>query len=113
MWAVLLRIVILLFSCTLWFIILGVLLCTNCATSYPKMRGQNKRQRTYNYSTEWEESYCFVDIKGKCVCLLCGSSVAVPKKHDVERHFQANHSSFDANYPFRSEFRKKKMKELK
>jgi hypothetical protein len=43
---------------------------------------------------------------------LCGSSVAAPKKHDVERHFQANHSLFVANYPFKSEFKQKKIKEL-
>jgi hypothetical protein len=54
------------------------------------MSGQNKIQQTYNFNAKWEESYCFVDIKGKCVCLLCGSSVAVPKKHNVERHFQTN-----------------------
>jgi hypothetical protein len=44
---------------------------------------------------------------------LCGSSVAVPKNHNVERHFQTNHSFFDANYPFESEFGKKKIKEQK
>jgi hypothetical protein len=43
---------------------------------------------------------------------LCGGSIAVPKKHDVERHLQANRSSFDANYPFKYELRKKKIKEL-
>jgi hypothetical protein len=69
------------------------------------MSGQNKRQRNYNFNAEWEESYYFVDIKGEC--LLCGSSVAVPKKYNVEHHFQTNHSSFDANYPFKSELRKK------
>jgi hypothetical protein len=47
------------------------------------------------------------------VCLLCGSSVAVPKKHNVERHLQANNSFFEANYPFKSEKGKKKIKELK
>jgi hypothetical protein len=76
------------------------------------MSGQNRREQTYNFNAEWEDSYCFVDIKGECVCLLCGGSVAVPKKHDVERHFQTNHSSFDANYPFKYELRKKKIKEL-
>jgi hypothetical protein len=33
-------------------------------------------------------------------------------KHNVERHFQTNHSFFVANYPFKSELRQKKMKEL-
>jgi hypothetical protein len=97
----------------LWFITLGVLLCTNCSTFCPKTSGQNKRQLTYNFNAEWEESYCFFDITGTCIYFLCGSSVAVPKKHNVERHFKANQSSFVANYPFKSELRKKKKQELK
>lgn len=77
------------------------------------MSGPSKRQRTYNFNTDWEESYCFVNLKNKCVCLLCGSSIAVPKKHNVERHFQTNHGTFNVNYPLKSEVRKKKMCNLK
>ena len=77
------------------------------------MSGPSKRQRTYNFNTDWEESYCFVNLKNKCVCLLCGSSIAVPKKHNVERHFQTNHGTFNVNYPLKSEVRKKKICNLK
>lgn len=66
------------------------------------MSGPSKRQRTYNFNTDWEESYCFINVKNKCVCLLCGSSIAVPKKHNVERHFQTIHATFDVNYPLKS-----------
>jgi hypothetical protein len=37
----------------------------------------------------------------------------VPKKHHFEHYFHTNHSSFDANSPFKSELNKKKIKELK
>lgn len=77
------------------------------------MSGPSKRQRTYNFNTDWEESYCFINLKDKCVCLLCGSSIAVPKKHNVERHFQTIHATFDTSYPLKSEVRKKKINQLK
>jgi hypothetical protein len=47
--------------------------------------------------------YGTVDNKGKCVWLLCGSSVAVPKKHIFERHFQTNHSFSDTTISPKSE----------
>jgi hypothetical protein len=44
---------------------------------------------------------------------LCGSSIAVPKKHNIEPHFQTNHGTFNVNYPLKSEVRKKKICNLK
>ena len=68
-----------------------ILYCSSNTIYYlffsPKMSGPSKRQQTYNFNTDWEESYCFVNLKNKCVCLLGGSSIAVPKKHNVERQF--------------------------
>ncbi|XP_061450843.1 general transcription factor II-I repeat domain-containing protein 2-like isoform X2 [Rhineura floridana] len=72
-----------------------------------------KRQRTYLFNKEWEERYCFVDLNGKCVCLLCSSTVAVSKKHNVQRHYERNHGSFAKDYPLDSELRKKKVSEMK
>ncbi|XP_053221557.1 zinc finger BED domain-containing protein 5-like isoform X1 [Podarcis raffonei] len=72
-----------------------------------------KRQRTYFFNKEWEERYCFVDLNGKCVCLVCSSTVAVSKKHNVQRHYERNHSSFAKDYPLDSELRKKKVHEMK
>ena len=77
------------------------------------MSGLSKRQQTYNFNTNWEESYSFVNLKYKCVCLLCGSSIAVLKKHNVEQHFQTIHATFDVNYPLKSGVRKKKISQLK
>ncbi|KAG8234997.1 hypothetical protein J437_LFUL013877 [Ladona fulva] len=71
------------------------------------MSGPSKRQKTYYYKSSREEMYCFVDMKGKCVCLLCGASVAFAKKHNT------NHRTFAKNYLENSEIRKKKVCELK
>ncbi len=59
------------------------------------------------------DSYCFINLKDKCICLLCRNSVAVPKKHNAERHFLTNHTTFNTNYPLKSEIRKKKIDQLK
>ncbi|XP_044306557.1 general transcription factor II-I repeat domain-containing protein 2-like isoform X2 [Varanus komodoensis] len=72
-----------------------------------------KRQRTYLFHKEWEERYCFMDVNGKSVCLICSSTVAVAKKHNVQRHFERNHSTFAKNYPLDSELRKMKVNEMK
>ncbi|ETE64107.1 hypothetical protein L345_10125, partial [Ophiophagus hannah] len=72
-----------------------------------------KRQRTYLFHKEWEERYCFMDVNGKSVCLICSSTVAVAKKHNVQRHFERNHGTFAKNYPLDSELRKMKVKEMK
>ncbi|XP_070809997.1 protein FAM200C-like [Pituophis catenifer annectens] len=72
-----------------------------------------KRQRTYLFHKEWEERYCFMDVNGKSVCLICSSTVAVAKKHNVQRHFERNHGTFTKNYPLDSELRKMKVKEMK
>lgn len=72
------------------------------------MSRPSKRQRTYNFNADWEESYCFVNLNDKCVCLVCSRSIAAQKKYNVERHFQKFHATFDTNYPLKSEVRKKK-----
>lgn len=37
----------------------------------------------------------------------------IPKKSNIERHFKTFHLNFDADYPVRSEIRKKKISSLK
>uniref|UniRef100_A0AAQ4S2T7 HAT C-terminal dimerisation domain-containing protein n=1 Tax=Gasterosteus aculeatus aculeatus TaxID=481459 RepID=A0AAQ4S2T7_GASAC len=49
----------------------------------------------------------------KCVCLVCQSTVAIPKKGNVERHFRTLHGKYDTEFPPKSELRKTKVKELK
>ena len=49
----------------------------------------------------------------KCVCLMCSSTIAVPKKGNVERHFRTVHGRYDTDFPPKSELRKRKVNELK
>jgi hypothetical protein len=72
-----------------------------------------KRQRSYSFNSEWEEQYCFIEYRGKPVCLLCNGSVSVPKKSNVERHFLTNHKNLNNEFPVKSELRKQKVKDLK
>jgi hypothetical protein len=39
--------------------------------------------RMYCFCAVWEQQFCFTDIKGKSVPLLCKASVAVPEKSKV------------------------------
>lgn len=71
-----------------------------------------KRKRTYNFHSEWEEEFFFTSVKENCVCLICGATVATAKRHNVERHF-ATHNSYQANYPAGSALRAEKARELK
>lgn len=77
------------------------------------MASANKKQRTYNFNSEWEEDYCFSEQKGKTTCLLCNATVSVSKKSNVERHFNTVHSDVDKNFPPKSSMRKEKVKQLK
>ncbi len=47
----------------------------------------NKRRKTHFFHENWEIDFCFTSVKDKCVCLICGVSLAVGKKCNVERHF--------------------------
>ncbi|XP_072769214.1 general transcription factor II-I repeat domain-containing protein 2-like [Nerophis lumbriciformis] len=49
----------------------------------------------------------------KCVCLICQSAIAIPKKGNVEQHFRTIHGKYDTDFPLKSELRKRKVKELK
>ena len=72
-----------------------------------------KRKRTYVFNDSWEEEFFFTFFKDKCLCLICGMTVAVPKRHNVERHFKTCHRNFDVNYPPKSALRTEKAHGLK
>ena len=71
--------------------------------------GPSKKPKTYHFHTEWEEDFS----SSKCVCLICQRAIAIPKKGNVERHFQTVHKNFDVDFPPKSEPRRRKVKELK
>uniref|UniRef100_A0A1A8V9L8 SPIN-DOC-like zinc-finger domain-containing protein n=2 Tax=Nothobranchius TaxID=28779 RepID=A0A1A8V9L8_NOTFU len=72
-----------------------------------------KRKKTYNFHSDWEEEFFFTLVREKCVCLICGMTVATAKRHNVERHFSTCHKSYNASYPPSSALRTEKARELK
>ena len=72
-----------------------------------------KQIRTYVFNNGWKEEFFFTFFRDKCLCLICGTTIAVPKRHNVERHFKTCHRNFDVNYPPSSALRTKKAHGLK
>ena len=44
------------------------------------------------FNPAWTESYLFVQVDGKPVCLQCNESVGVFKKCNLERHYKTKHA---------------------
>ena len=55
----------------------------------------------------------FHDLFSKYLCFISQSTIALPKKSNVERHFRTVYEKCDTDFPPKSELRKKKVKELK
>uniref|UniRef100_A0AAV2MK93 Uncharacterized protein n=1 Tax=Knipowitschia caucasica TaxID=637954 RepID=A0AAV2MK93_KNICA len=72
-----------------------------------------KKRKSYNFHQEWETEFCFTNVNDKCVCLICGASVSVGKRSNVERHFTTIHGNFSRDFPMGTNLRKEKIKELK
>ena len=75
--------------------------------------GTSKKLKTYHFHPEWEEDFFSTMSNLKCVCLICQSTIAIPKKGNVEEHFRTVHRNYDTDFPPKSELRKRKVKELK
>ncbi|XP_026819320.1 uncharacterized protein LOC113557987 [Rhopalosiphum maidis] len=51
------------------------------------------------FNTEWIEKFlCIEGKKSKPTCLVCNSVIAVPKKFNVQRHYN-NHNDIIEKYP--------------
>ena len=72
----------------------------------------NKKSKTYHFHDEWEEDYFFKMIKDKCVCIICRSTISIPKKGNLQRHYHTNHKKFETDYPPKSEQRKIQLAKL-
>lgn len=73
----------------------------------------SKRAKTYHFNEKWEIDYFFTMVNEKCCCLICNTSVAMPKKGNLERHFNTMHGKYESNYPLNSTERTQKLQELK
>ena len=47
------------------------------------------------FNKEWENSYFFVQISEKPVCLVCGKHVAAMKKSNLRRHYDSCHGNLE------------------
>lgn len=73
----------------------------------------NKKCKTYHFNQEWELEFFFVDIKGKCVCLLCRDTLSFFKRGNIERHYRTKHVDFDLKFTKHSSLRQDKLKTMK
>lgn len=73
----------------------------------------SKKSKTYHFNNDWEEDFFFTMVKDKCVCLVCRSSVALPKRGNLERHFKTLHKNYETDFPQKSELRRRKLQDLK
>ncbi len=72
----------------------------------------SKKPKTYHFHSEWEDFF-FTMSYSKCVCLICQSTIAIPKKGNVEQHSRTVNKNYDTDYLLKSELRKRKVRELK
>ncbi|XP_029634955.1 general transcription factor II-I repeat domain-containing protein 2A-like [Octopus sinensis] len=55
-----------------------------------KIRKVDKENHRFNEA--WTNLYFFVESNAKCLCLICGETVAVPKVENVKRHYTLKHT---------------------
>lgn len=58
--------------------------------SHAKKRKIDAECRAFNKT--WTAKYFFTEIKGKAVCLICGTEVAVLKDYNLNRHYATKHA---------------------
>lgn len=74
-----------------------------------KIRKVSDERRTFQ--ERWTDSYLFVEVKQKPVCLVCNESISVMKEFNVKRHYETKHASkFDC---FQGKVRSDKVSDLK
>ena len=70
----------------------------------------SKKPKTYHFHGMGGGLF-FTISYSKCICLICQSTITIPKKGNVERHFRTVHRNYDTDFPLKSELRKvKKLK---
>lgn len=66
-----------------------------------------------NFKQEWEHLFFVTEHNNKTVCLLCRFEFTDNKKHNVERHFEGNHSQINVKFPSSSDKRSQEILRLK
>lgn len=75
--------------------------------------GPSKKPKMYHFHAEWEEDFSFTMSDSKCVCLICHTSIAIPKKGNMERLFRTLHVKYGSDFPAKSQLRKRMVRETK
>lgn len=71
-----------------------------------------KKSKTYHFNNDWEEEFFFCMVKDKRICIICCTSVAIPKRGNLERHHKTVHKNYEKDFPPQSELRKRKVSDL-
>ena len=72
-----------------------------------KKRKVDSENRQFN--SEWTQTYLFVFVTGKPVCLLFSECISVCKEYNLRRHFKTNHANFNTTFPLGSDARRQKI----
>lgn len=82
------------------------------AAASSKKRKVGDENRSFN--DQWTLEYIFILKGDKPLCLICKDTVAVIKKSNIKRHFEAKHSeNFNRRFPYGSDSRAEKIESLK
>ena len=58
------------------------------STKKPKLRKIEYENRVFN--KDWELKYFFVEQNKKPMCVICNTSIAVMKEHNIQRHYKTH-----------------------
>lgn len=75
----------------------------------------SSKKRSHNdaFHEDGKKPIFFVNLGGKCVCLICHATSAVSKKSNIERHFVTLRQNYDTTYPSHGDARREKVKKAK
>lgn len=59
-----------------------------------KKRSRKVEDENRQFHHIWTEKYFFISSHNKIVCLICKSSVSIPKEYNVKRHYETQHPTF-------------------
>lgn len=62
------------------------------------------------FQEKWELEFFCCEVKDKIICLICNSTVGVPKLYNIKRHYDSHKTKFDK---YTGMIRNEKLKELK
>ena len=54
------------------------------------------KEKSRSYQPRWERDFFVSNFNGETTCLICKHVFSVNKTYNIQRHYKANHSHFDA-----------------